>query len=362
MIEMNIHLQNIIKELSKEFDEDSNNTYISVYINTHEAKHFLKRRTHACESLLKGDEKHNFQQTMDTITNHLKQSQEHTVAVFASTRHHFFKSVPIPADISNMLIVDSSPYIRPLARIVDEWESFDLVLINSNQAKIYTVDLGVAEQKKRLSSDIMKKHKKGGWSQARFQRLRKGAIHEFYTEVIDYMEKSLHHQLIIAGPGTPKLQFKEQLPQSLHQRVIKVLDIDMNHEQELIKQSLSIISDKEDIKSHQAVSLIKEEILKDGLAVYGMDETLEAARNGQIDVLVVEKDHKVKGCLCEHCQIINAGPIKDCPVCGGPTTEADIIEEIIEFSERTDARIEFTDDEEIAQLGHIAGLLRYKTE
>jgi len=38
----------------------------------------------------------------------------------------------------------------------------------------------------------------------------------------------------------------------------------------------------------------------------------------------------------------------------------DVIEEIIEFAERTDADIEFTDDEEISNLGHIGAILRFK--
>jgi len=151
------------------------------------------------------------------------------------------------------------------------------------------------------------------------------------------------------------------LPQHIDEKIVDVLDVDMN-EEESIKQSLKIISENEEMKSHDLVYQLKGEILKNGLAVYGFEETLQAARNGQIDVLLVEKDFKLKGCLCEHCQILKSGPIKDCPVCGGPTTEADVIEEIIEYAERTDANIEFTDDEELTNLGHIAGLLRFKID
>ena len=76
-------------------------------------------------------------------------------------------------------------------------------------------------------------------------------------------------------------------------------------------------------------------------------------------MLIIEKDYKLKVCLCEQCQILNAGPVKNCPICGGKTTESDVIEEIIEFAQRTNARIEFTDDEFLEKLGHIGGLLRY---
>jgi len=360
MIPMNIDLQKIIKELSELYDPQSRDVFVSVYLNRDTDQHFLKRRTQSCESLLNGEEKQNFLQTIEKITDYLGNHSEKNIALFASNIHNVFQPIPLPVAVNNTLIVDSSPYIRPLARILDEWESFLLVLLNSNQAKIFSIELGVAEQEKSLSSHIMSKHKKGGWSQARFQRIRKGAIHEFFTEVSDYLQKEADQQIVLAGPGTAKTQFMEILPDHIRKKIVKIIDVDIDDEQESIKQSLSVVFVHEDKKGHEAVKQLKAEILKNGLGVYGFDETLKAARNGQIDVLIVEKDYHLKGCLCEHCQIIKAGPIKDCPVCGNSTTEADIIEEIIEFAERTDATIEFTDDEEISRLGHIGGLLRYK--
>ena len=42
-------------------------------------------------------------------------------------------------------------------------------------------------------------------------------------------------------------------------------------------------------------------------------------------------------------------------------SEVDVIEEIIEFAERTDTKIEFVDDNPILQeLGGVGGLLRFK--
>lgn len=94
--------------------------------------------------------------------------------------------------------------------------------------------------------------------------------------------------------------------------------------------------------------------------MYGLDDTLQAVKNGQVELLIVEKDYKIKGCICENCQIIKTSSIKSCPICGKHVSEVDVIEEIIELAERTDAEIEFTDNEEISKLGHIGGILRYK--
>jgi peptide chain release factor subunit 1 len=357
---MDTELQQSIKKLSELYDDQSKDVFVTIYLNRQEDPKFIKKRIQSCEALLEKDEKENFVETMKKVNDFLNQIKEKNIAIFASEKHHLFTTIPLPMTINNALVVDSSPYIRPLARIADEWESFTLVLLNSHQAKIFSIEMGKAEQQKKLSSDIINKHKKGGWSQARFQRIRKGAIHDFFTEVREYLEKIHEEQIVLAGPGTAKVQFKDTLPKHIAEQIVDIIDIDINNEDEIIKQSLALISGNEEQKSENTVKHLKEEILKNGLAVYGFEDTLQAAQNGQIDVLVVEKDFHLKGCLCEHCQILKSGPVKDCPVCGNSTTEADMIEEIIEFAERTDATIEFTNDEEMQKLGHIGGLLRYR--
>jgi peptide chain release factor subunit 1 len=263
-------------------------------------------------------------------------------------------------EIHNSLIVDTSPYVRPLARIHDEWESFTLVLLNSNNAKIYSVSLGKVDATKRLSEDIMNKHKKGGMSQARFQRLRKGAIHAFYAEVVEVLDAISDDQIVLAGPGQAKIQFKEMMPKHLQDHVIDIIDISMDDEKSILKESIEAVKEKEKQQSHEAVVRLKHEILKDGLAVYGIQDTLQAVKNGQVELLILEKDYKQKGYLCEHCQIVKTGKLKTCTICGGPTSEVDVLEEILEFAERTQADIEFTADEEISLLGHVGALLRYK--
>jgi peptide chain release factor subunit 1 len=357
---MTIDLNNLIRELSEIYDPESQDTFVSVYINKIADPKYLDRREHTCKSLLKGDEQKNFEETIEEIKEHIKKTPNTNLAIFASKKHDFFRLIPLPMEINNSLIVDSSPYIRPLARVQDEYESFTLILINTNYAKIFSVSLGRVDQEKNLSSNIMNRHKKGGQSQARFQRLRKGSIHAFFTEVIESLEKTADKQIILAGPGTAKIQFRDILPKHLEEKIVETIDIGIDDEKELLKESIQLITEKEEQKSSDAVHHLKEEILKDGLAVYGINETLKAAQNGQVELLIIQKDYKLKGCLCENCQILKSGPIKDCPICGGPTTEADVIEEIIEFAERTDAEIEFTSDEEMTNLGHIGAILRFK--
>jgi peptide chain release factor subunit 1 len=150
------------------------------------------------------------------------------------------------------------------------------------------------------------------------------------------------------------------IPKDLQEKIVDVINISINDEKKLLKESIHMISKKEQRKSHEAVKNLKEEILKDGLAVFGFEDTLKAVKNGQVELLIIEKDYKLRGWLCENCQVVDKGSSKTCPYCGKKTSEVDVLEEILEFAERTDADIEFTDDKEIANLAHIGAILRFK--
>lgn len=357
---MNENIKNFIKELSEVYDSDSNDTYVSMYYSKGVDTKFFERRKKAVNLILKGDTLDNFNKTMIGIEKILKENSGETIAVFASEKYNFFKYITLPVKIEASLVVDSSPYLRPLSRMLDEWESFTLVLISTNSAKIYSVSLGEIEDTKQLSKDIMNKHKKGGCSQARFNRLRRGAIHVFLKDVVEELQKFADDQIVVAGPGTAKTHFIELLPKPIHDKIVDVIDIDMDDEHKAIKESIHLISEKEKRQSHEAVQHLKQEILRDGLAVYGPKETLQAVKNGQVELLIIEKDFKLHGWLCENCQAVGRGIKSKCPYCGNNTSNVDVLEEILEFAERTDAEIEFTDDSEIKDLDHVGGLLRYK--
>lgn len=357
---MSENLNDFIRELSEVYDSDSQDIYVSLYLDKDANDKFIKRRIKACESILKNDELKNFINSIKQIQDVIKTNKNHSIAVFASYTNDFLKYAPLSVKVDNLLVVDSSPYLRPLARIQDEWESFTLLLVSTNYAKIFSVSMGEINDTKKLSADIMNKHKKGGQSQARFNRLRRGAIHAFLKEVVQALQEKSDERIILAGPGQVKIQLKEMLPKTLSEKIVEIVDVDIDDEKKLLKKSIYLISEREKRQSHDAVQHLKEEILKDGLAVYGVEETLSAVKKGQVELLIIQKKRKILGWICENCQLVKKGVSKNCSNCGKPTSQVDVLEEILEFAKRTDAEIEFTDNKEIAELGHVGAILRFK--
>jgi len=169
-------------------------------------------------------------------------------------------------------------------------------------------------------------------------------------------------KIVIAGTGNAKITLKNFLPDHIKSKVVDTINIDFDEaESRLVSTAEEIVLKDEKEISDKNVSKLKEEILRNGLAVYGLKETGDAVRNGQVELLILSKGYKIRGWICEKCQAVDAGAANKCPYCGSRTSEVDVIEEIIEFAERAGTKIEFVENNPVLNgLGGVGGLLRFK--
>jgi peptide chain release factor subunit 1 len=364
-----------LKELASIYDVKD--TFISLYLDLPGGvnERFVSHRVNQIKSALKNDKKllGTFETNMQAIVKYLKKDLKKDSAgkkikglvIFASKPMDYFRAYGVTHKVKDSMVVDTSPYIRPLAQLMDEWESYALVLINNNKAEMYDISMGAVEDKKQLAAHIMNKHKKGGWSQMRFSRLRKEAIDQFHKKVIESLDEFIKSEdivgLIIAGPGEAKKQFKKKLPSHLNELVMNVLDHDMDEPTEKIVESATQeVAKHERESSDEAVQRLKSEILKGGLAVYGIPETVTATREGKAELLILSKNLKPRGWICEHCQVVDTGVKDKCPYCGNKTSDVDVLEEILEFAKRAGTKVEFVGNNPLLEeLGGVGALLRY---
>ncbi len=167
---------------------------------------------------------------------------------------------------------------------------------------------------------------------------------------------------MIAGPGNAKIMLKDFLPNELKNEILDLIDVDFDEADGfLISKAEKIVIKEEKETVSKNVIRLKEEILKHGLAVYGLKETIDAVKNGQLELLLVSRGYKQRGWICEKCQLVDSDITDKCPNCSGNVSQVDVIEEIIEFGERTGTKIEFVENNPILQeLGGVGGLLRFK--
>ena len=90
---MRNELKKLIRDLSEIYDSNSKNTFVSIFLNKNNDKSFLKKRISICTSLLNKDEQDNFKKTIENINEFLKKNIWDNIALFASHKYNFFKSI-----------------------------------------------------------------------------------------------------------------------------------------------------------------------------------------------------------------------------------------------------------------------------
>jgi peptide chain release factor subunit 1 len=356
-----------IEELAGTYDTAP--SYVSVYLNVKQDglyQRYIKQRVHEISKALKGhrDWLQNFNQTMEKVDAVIEKEAPRStgLAIIASVSNDFMRIYNLGVAIDNQLILDTSPYIRPLTEMADDMQPFALLLLDERKAEIYLIDVGEIKEKDRLSHNVMNRHKMGGCSQRRFQRLRQGSVQAFYKEVVEHLDDILKggeaERVIIAAHPTARGQFKELLPQHICQMIAG--EMDLGDWKEAICKAEELAMEAEHEYEHALVQKLREEIMKGGNVAYGINSVLEAVKQGRADIVLMLESEKIPGWRCESCRETGVGAAGECPVCSTQTFQVDILEEITEMALAMDTAVEnVEEDDALAELGGVAAFLRW---
>jgi peptide chain release factor subunit 1 len=347
---------------------DERDIFLTIYMTTNirDDLPFVTARLKAVEKALPRDLKEDFLKTKELVEPILEEPPvkgEKGRMIFASAPKSFLEFYRVGAEVEPIVVWDSSPFLLPLARLKEDYEDYGLLLLDSQEARLFLVRSGILEEKDRIKIDLMNKHKKGGWSQMRFNRLRKGAIKSFLSEVIDDLnaleDLSKMQGLVVAGPGEAKHQLVEMMPPALNDMVLGTVDLHMETPAgDLVKLGDEISRSDSHASSNALAKRLKEAVLRGRPAAYGLVEVRKALDDGRVNHLLISEGFALPEMICMSCHHVHVEGEK-CPTCGGEMA-ALRLEELYEIAERTGAEVVLVEDDEFLEsIGHVGAILRY---
>jgi peptide chain release factor subunit 1 len=363
-----------VRELSEIYDE--RDVYLSIYLPTSSRdedslnESYFLSRSRAITKALKGEVARMFEETLELSREHVTHAPvrgEKGRIIYASAPLGFLHIYRIGVEPERKMVLDTSPFLLPLARLRDDYEDYAILLMDSQQAKLFVVESRVMKVQGTDSIDLMNKHKKGGMSQMRFNRLRRGAIHSFVSELVEDLEGLQEMDdirgIVLAGPGEAKKQLLETLPPHIKEMVLGVEDISMDvPEGELLDMGERVTREDELRVEKDCVEELRCRIMKGLPSAYGAQKVKAALNEARVNILLLLDNASIPGWICERCQNIHEreAPPPKCPHCGGPTSPVDVVEELYELSQRTRADVEFIEESDfLSSLGGIGAILRY---
>ncbi len=248
-----------------------------------------------------------------------------------------------------------------------------------------------------LTSGVAGKHRQGGQSARRFERLRDNELNEYYHRVADYAQKIFIDEypvkgLVIGGPGPTKDTFirEEYLDYRLQNNIISILDTSYTGDEgirEIIDKvnEQGIMSEFRSMEEKKLVKKFMSEVYSGkGLGIYGINDVVDKLKSGITDLIIVTDDVNLIRLefICNKCnntfdkivdhehlvetkQNLNSNPCSVCSSMDYQVKEKDIIDYLEELSALSGTRLEIiaSKTEEgaaIQSLGKIGALLRFK--
>ncbi|MEM1922888.1 MAG: peptide chain release factor aRF-1 [Nitrososphaerota archaeon] len=304
--------------------------------------------------------------------------------------YHLFPPEPINFFLYRC---DSKFYVDPLKDFLKERETYGVISVDNEDAAIAVLRGKAIVELRSYTSGIPGKHRAGGQSSRRFERLRDQALQEYYSRLAEHANEIFLSYpdlkaVIVAGPGPTKEVFVKEgkLHYSLRDK-IHIIDTSYSGEEgvrEAIDRAADILSNLRLVRERRLVDELMRRVTSQNSVVYGLDSVRQALRGRQVELLVISEEIdlvEIKyGCLnCEfeateilgEQELVVELPKKlsgKCPKCGSQgfrlVSQERLIEVLLREAEESRTRVELVSSRHEAgemflrTFGGVAGILK----
>ncbi len=330
----------------------------------------LSERSKSYEN--QSDERLSFEEDFVRIVRYLEAEVPPSVqglAIFAcSAWKDWFEVGQFDAPFErNRLFVSDRPHLYPLARLIDQYRRYAVVLADTNRAQIFVFAAGRAVDREEIENVKTKHTKVGGWSQARYQRHEQNYHLQHAKEVVEMLERivreeEIEHVILAGDEATVIPLLREQLPKTLEEKVIDALSLGIDTpEHELLDESLKVFQRHDSLTDMEKVERLLNEYRADDLGVAGVAETLAALSNGQVEeMLIASKPDSLQFDKEEVEKVLtlyrNEEPLPD------ELDQRSVADELVRRANvLSSARVTFIEDStRLERVGGVGALLRYR--
>ena len=248
-----------------------------------------------------------------------------------------------------------------------------------------------------MTSGVAGKHRQGGQSARRFERLRDNELNEYYHRIGNRAQKIFVDQfnvkgMIVGGPGPTKENFvkEEYLDYRLQNNIISILDTSYSGDEgirEIIDKmnEQGVMSEYRAIEEKKIVKKFMSEVhAGNGLGIYGIYDVIKSLQSGSVEMVIVNDDitNLKINIRCRRCGNIQERftdrselitlkqevPAHPCPSCGAmdfEIEEKEIVDYLEELASISGTKVEVIsgkseEGSQIGSLGKIGAILRYR--
>ncbi len=386
---------------------------ISLYIppgrRIHEALANLREESGTASNIKSRTTRKNVQEAIEKVMQRLKlyrKPPKNGLAIFCgailqngpgSERMELYEIEP-PEPINIYFYrCNSKFHVESLLDLLKEKETYGILVIDASEAALATLKGRKLTILGEYQSGVGGKHKTGGQSARRFERIREMEINKYFRRVAEHVNEKLLgvedlKGLIIGGPGPTKYDFAEgdYVNYMLKKKILVIMDtsyLGRSGVEEVVSRSSEILKGVRYSEEKDIVQRFLYEVGHEtGLAAYGERDVRKYLESNTVETLLLsEKLSSIHlQVKCKTCEYIEDHvmekhklpkfqqnlAVTKCPSCSNNTLAIeevkDLLDELIEMAEKVGINVEVVSTETdegvmlLHSFGGIAAILRFK--
>jgi peptide chain release factor subunit 1 len=229
------------------------------------------------------------------------------LAIFADGRDGLWTTVGTAEPLGDDVRVGDELYITPLLPLVGRDDAALVAVVGRERGQVYRLDGGRLVEIADETEEVPGRHDQGGWSQGRYERHIEELVDRHLRRVaatLDRCARALHSaRIVLVGTDQVRAEFEAMLAHETRACIVGTTSVEAHSDGSALLAAVRPVFDASWAKREsELLDRWREEAAKDGRAATGWEQTLEAASDGRVDLLLVQSgtDH----------------PAYECPVCG----------------------------------------------
>jgi peptide chain release factor subunit 1 len=264
------------------------------------------------------------------------------MAFFSCSGADLYEEVALPRAVPDRVMVDETPWVRPMLAVLDEYLRAGIVIVDRADAQLWELyqdelaeDARLTDRKLRTTS-LSAAAGWRGWREPEIQRKGNELAKKHFRHVVDVLQDRADDRrydvLMVGGHAEQIPGFLDHLPRELRERVIGtfVVDPDTVDRGVIRSEAGRLLERYQRDRERQRVAEVLERAAEHKPAAIGVPACLWAGSMAAVQTLLVQDGAVVPGVACDNCGWLGLAG-EACPVCSSHLRQTpDVLDELVQ--------------------------------
>jgi peptide chain release factor subunit 1 len=271
--------------------------------------------------------KKDFGRIREWFANEFVRDGAHGLAVFTAGLDNVWRPRALIESVPDRVRVGREFHLAPLVPLVGRGEGALVAFVGRERGDLFRLHAGRLDEIVERSEEVPGRHDQGGWSQSRFQRHIEKLVAEHLKEVAEEIDRLVRRmrapKVIVVSTEETRAELEELLASETKKAVVGWTTAEAHASPgELLELAGPLLEQARAKDEGALIERWREGAGRGGRAASGWAETLEAASDARVDVLLYQDGANHDAWQCPACGRLSATGGR-CPLDGTETEQRD---------------------------------------